>query len=258
MHNSSFSDCESRAAPSLFFQTKSFRTLKTWVECGWTRAGTRAKRPICLAFTFLLATEMAPSCLFLGPWGCTKHSMKAGVLALCLPPSHSFHVMYSVICLDLSLSVQFSSVTQLCPTLSDPMTTACQASLSITNSQSPHKPMSIERVKPSSHLVVHFTCPQSFPASGSFQMSQPFASGSQSIGVSASKSVLPMNTQDWFPLGWIGWISLQSKGLSRVFPNTTVQKHQLKKKSINASMLSFLYSPTLTSIHDHWKNHSLD
>ena len=68
--------------------------------------------------------------------------------------------------------------------------------------------------------------PQSFPASGSFQMSQLFTSGGQSIGVSASTSVLPMNTQDWSPLGWTGWISLQSKGLLRVFSNTTVQKHQ--------------------------------
>ena len=67
---------------------------------------------------------------------------------------------------------------------------------------------------------------QSFPASGSFPMSQFFASAGQSIGTSASASVLPMNIQDWFPLGWTGWISLQSKGLSRVFSNTTVQKHQ--------------------------------
>ena len=70
------------------------------------------------------------------------------------------------------------------------------------------------------------SCLQSFPASGSFQMSQFFTSGGQTIGVSASASVLPMDIQDWFPLGWIGWISLQSKGLSRVFSNTTVQKHQ--------------------------------
>ena len=70
------------------------------------------------------------------------------------------------------------------------------------------------------------SCLQSFPASGSFQMNQLFASGSQSIGVSASTSVLPMNTQDWSLLGRTGWISLQSKGLSRVFSNTTVQKHQ--------------------------------
>ena len=77
-----------------------------------------------------------------------------------------------------------------------------------------------------SSSVVPFSCLQSFPASGSYQMSQLFASGGQNIGLSASTSVLPMNTQDWFPLGWTGWISLQSKGLSRVFFNTTVQKHQ--------------------------------
>ena len=78
-----------------------------------------------------------------------------------------------------------------------------------------------------SFSVIPFSsCLQSFPASGSFQMSQFFVSGGQSIGVSASASVLPMNIQDWFPLGWTGWISLQSKGLSRIFSNTTVQKHQ--------------------------------
>ena len=103
-----------------------------------------------------------------------------------------------------------------------------------------------------SFSVVSFSsCLQSFPASGSFQMSQFFASGGQSIGVSASALVLLMNIQDWFPLGWTGWITLESKGLSRVFSNTTVQKHQFLA-------LSFLHSPTLTSIHDCWKNHSLD
>ena len=79
----------------------------------------------------------------------------------------------------------------------------------------------------SSSVAPFFSCPQSFPASGSFQMSQLFASGGQIIGVSASTSVPPMNIQDWSPLGWTGWISLQSKGLSRDFSNTTVQKHQL-------------------------------
>ena len=78
----------------------------------------------------------------------------------------------------------------------------------------------------SSSVVPFSSCPQSFPASGYFQISQLFTLGGQSIGVSASTSVLPMNTQDWLPLGWTGWISLQSKGLSRVFSNTTVQKHQ--------------------------------
>ena len=77
-----------------------------------------------------------------------------------------------------------------------------------------------------SSVITFSSCLQSFPASGSFQMSQFFTTGGQSIGVSASKSVLPMNPQDWSPLGWTGWISLQSKGLSKVFPNTTVQKHQ--------------------------------
>ena len=110
-----------------------------------------------------------------------------------------------------------------------PWTAACQASLSITISWNLLKLMSIELVMPSNHLILCcplFLPPSIFPMSGSFQMSQLFVSGGQSIGVSASTSVLPMNIQDWFPLGWTGWISLQSKGLSRVFSNTTVQKHQ--------------------------------
>ena len=78
----------------------------------------------------------------------------------------------------------------------------------------------------SSSVIPFSSCLQSFPASGSVPTSQFFSSGGQSVGVSASKSILPMNTQDWSPLGWTGWISLQSKGLSKVFSNTTVQKHQ--------------------------------
>ena len=123
---------------------------------------------------------------------------------------------------------QFSSVTQLCPTLCDPMDCRTPGPLSITNYQSLLKLMSIELVMPSNHLILRhplLLLPSIFP-SGSFQMSQFFTSGGQSIGVSASTSVLPMNTEDWSPLGWTGWISLQSKGLSRVFSNTTVQKHQ--------------------------------
>ena len=108
-----------------------------------------------------------------------------------------------------------------------------------------------DAIQPSHPLLPFSFCPQSFPASGSFQMSHLFAWSGQSIGVSASISVLPMNPHDSSPLWWTGWISLQSKGLSRVFSNTTVQKHQF-------SALTFLYSPTLTSIHDYWKNHSLD
>ena len=117
----------------------------------------------------------------------------------------------------------------------------------------------------SSSVVPFSSCPQSLPASESFPMSQLFAWGGQSIGISTSASVLPMNTQDWSPLEWTGWISLQSKGLSRVFSNTTVQKHQVfgaqissPSKSINSLALRFLHSPTLTSIYDQWKNHRLD
>ena len=87
----------------------------------------------------------------------------------------------------------------------------------------------------SSSVFPFFSCPQSFPASRSFPMNQLFASGCQSIGVSSSTSVLPMNTQDWSPLGWTGWISLQSKGLSRVFFYTTVQKHQFFSAQLSFS-----------------------
>ena len=152
------------------------------------------------------------------------------------------------------VNFQFSSVAQSCPTLR------------------PHEPQHARppcpspapRVHPnpcpssrwchptiSSSVIPFSSCPQSFPTSGSFQMSQLFTSNGQSIGVSASTSVLPMNTQDWCRLGWTGWISLQSKALSESSPTPQF-------KNINSSALRFLYSPTLTSIHDHWKNHSLD
>ena len=103
----------------------------------------------------------------------------------------------------------------------------------------------------SSSVIPFSSCPKSFPASGSFPVSQLFTSGGQNIGASASASILSMNIQDWFPLGWTGWISLQSKGLSRVFSNTTVRKH-------HSLALSFLYGPTLISMRDYWKNHSFD
>ena len=94
----------------------------------------------------------------------------------------------------------------------------------------------------SSSVVPFSSCPQSFPASGSFPMSQLFTWGGQSIGVSASASVLPMNTQDWFPLEWTGWISLQSKGLSRVFSNTTVQKHQFFSTQLSSQSNSHIHT----------------
>ena len=98
----------------------------------------------------------------------------------------------------------------------------------------------------SSSVAPFSSCPQSLPASGSFPMSQLFAWGGQSTGDSASASVLPMNTEDWSPLEWTGWISLQFKGFSRVF-----SKPQFK--STNSLVLSFLHSPTFTSKYDHWK-----
>ena len=151
---------------------------------------------------------------------------------LCLP---------LLIC-TLSHSVHFSSVAQSCPTLCDPM-----------NRSMPGLPVhhQLTHVHPnpcplsrwchptiSSSAIPFSSSLQSFPASGSFQMSQLFTSGGQSIRVSASTSVLPMNTQDWFPLALTGLISLQSKELSRVFSNTTDQKHQF------SSVLSLLYGTT--------------
>ena len=123
-------------------------------------------------------------------------------------------------------SVQLLSCVRLFAT---PWIAAHQASLSITNSWSSLKLMSIESVMPSSHLILCHplsSCPQSLPASESFPVSQLFTWGGQSTGVSAIASFLPKNTQGWSPLEWTGWISLQSKGLSRVFSNTTLQKHQ--------------------------------
>ena len=142
-------------------------------------------------------------------------------------------------------SVQSLSHVQLSAT---PWTTACQASyLSPTpRVHSNSCPLSWWCLPAISSSVIPFSsCPQSLPASESFTMSQLFAWGGQNIGVSASASVLPMNTQDWSPLGWTGWISLQSKGLSRVFSNTTVQKHQiLRCSAFFTAQLSHPYMTT--------------
>ena len=140
-----------------------------------------------------------------------------------LAPSHIY--------IDINISQSVSQSFQLLSRVQlfvTPWIAARQASLSITNSRSLLKLLIIESVMPSisSSVVPFSSCLQSFPASGFLRMSQFFASGGQSIGASASTSVLPMNIHDRFPLGWTGWISLQSKGLSRVFSNTTVQKHQ--------------------------------
>ena len=127
-------------------------------------------------------------------------------------------------------SVQFSSVAQLCPTLCDPVnhsTPGLPVHHQLPEFTQTHIHRVSDAIQPYHPLSSPSSpAPQSLPASESFPMTQLFTSGGQSIGVLASASVLPMNTQDWSPLGWTGWISLQSKGPSRVFPNTTVQKHQ--------------------------------
>ena len=140
-------------------------------------------------------------------------------------------------------SVQFSR--SVVPNSLTPWIAARQASLSITNSRSSLKLTSSESVMPSSHLILCrplLLLPSIPPSIRVFQMSQLFTSGGQSIGVSASASVLPMNTQDWFPLGWTGWISLQSKGLSRVFSNTTVQKHQFFGAQLSSQSNSHIHT----------------
>ena len=124
---------------------------------------------------------------------------------------------------------QFSSVAQSCPTLCNPMdcsTPGFPVHHQLLELAQTHVHWVGDAIQPSHPVIPFSSCPQSFSASGSFPVSQLFTSGGQSIGVSASTPVLPMNTQDWSPLGWTGWISLQSKRLSRVFSNTTVQKHQ--------------------------------
>ena len=140
----------------------------------------------------------------------------------------NFHIKQQISTTQNHNYFQLSSVTQSCPTLCDSKDYSTPGFP--VHHQLPEltQIMSIESVMPSNHLilVVAFSCLQSFPASGYFQMSQLFASGGQSIGVSASAPVLPMNIQDWFPLGWTGLISLLSKRFSRVFSHTTVQKHQ--------------------------------
>ena len=155
----------------------------------------------------------------------------------------------------LTGTAQFSSVTQSCSILCNPVD--CSTPVFPVHHQflelaqiHVHWVRDTIQLSPSS-VIPFSSCLQSFPISGSFPMNQFFASGGQSVRVSASASVLPMNIQGWFPFGLTGWISLQSKRLSRVSPTP-------KFKTINSFVLSLLYGPTLTSIHDYWKSHSFD
>ena len=146
-----------------------------------------------------------------------------------------------------SVSLKFSSIQLLSRVrlFEIPWTATHQASLSITNSRvhSNSRPLSRWCHPAISSSVVPFSsCPQSLPASKSFPMSQLFAWGGQSIGISASASVLPMNNQDWSPLVWTGWTSLQSKGLSRVFSNTTVPKRQFFSTQLSSQSNSHIHT----------------
>ena len=150
---------------------------------------------------------------------------------------------------------QFSSIQSLCRVwvFATPWTAALQASLSITNTQSPPKPMSIKSVMPSNHLILCcplLLLPSIFPSMRVFSNESALRIWRPKYGVSASTLVLSMNTKDWSPLEWIGWI-LKSKGLSRVFSNTTVQKHQSFGTQLSSQSNSHIHT-------DHWKNHSLD
>ena len=187
---------------------------------------TPRQSPISAGIEQALCSRGQPS---LAP--CHSQTSYSFFLFLKIDLKYSWFTMLCLIsAVQQTVSVQFRSVAQSCLTLCDPMN---------RQHTRPPCPSPTPRVHPnscplsqwchpviSSSVVRFSSCPQSFPASGSFQMSQLFASGGQSIGVPASTSVLPMNIQDWFPSGLTGWISLQSKGLSRVFSNTTVPKHQ--------------------------------
>ena len=148
-------------------------------------------------------------------------------------------------------SLQFSSVAQSCPTLCDPMNRSTPGLL--VHHQLPEFSNSCPSSRwchpaISSSIVPFSSYPQSLPASGSFPMSQLFSWGGQSIGVSSSAAVLPMDTQDWSPLEW-----------NPCSPRDSQESSPTPQfKSINSSVLSFLHSPTVISIHDHWENHSLD
>ena len=145
-------------------------------------------------------------------------------------------------------SVQFSSVQRWTPWIAAARPPCPSPPPGVYSNSCPSSRWCLPAI--SSSVVPFSSCPQSLPASESFRMSHLFTWGGQSTGVSASGSVLPMNTQDWSPLGWTGWISAV-QGTQESSPTPQF-------KNIDFSVLSFLHSPTLTSRHDHWKNHSLD
>ena len=187
-------------------------------------------------------------------WRSLSHFLLSETLSYsvpCLSEAELFHGWLD----SLRCPLQFSSMLSHVRLFAAPWTAAHQASLSITNSQSLFKFMSIESVMPSNHLILCHPLlhlPSVFPSIRVFTSESVLhISWPKYWSFQPLASVLPMNIQDWFPLGLAELISLQSKGLSRVFSNTTVQKYQLSGAQLS-------YSPTLTSIHDYWKNHSFD
>ena len=143
----------------------------------------------------------------------------------------------------MTSSVQF--IAQSCLTLCDPMNHSMPGPPvhhQLPESTQTHVHQIGDAIQQYHPVVPFSSCPQSLPVSGSFPMSQLFTWGGQSTGVSASASVLPMNTQDWSPLGWTGWISLQSKGLSRVFSNTVIQKHQFFSTQLSSQSNSHIHT----------------
>ena len=174
-------------------------------------------------------------------------SVHAKSLQLCLYLSkfyqwHTWHWVWQICFIHQFSLVQSLNRVRLFVT---PWIAACQASPSITNCRSSPRLISMESVSHpaiSSSVIPFSSCQESLSASGSFPMSQPFTGGGQSTGVSALTSVLPMNKQDWSHLEWTGWISLRSKGLSRVFSNTTVQKHQFFSAQLSSQSNSHIHT----------------
>ena len=204
------------------------RVTKCWKWLKWLSTHAEVKRRFWKKFSLLCKLSATWA-----TWSSTSNALGTHQWSQSAQPPVQF-----------SRSVMFDSAT--------PWTSAHQASLSITNCRSPPKPMSIELVMPSNHLILchpFSSCLQSFPASGSSQIRQLFTSGGQSIGASASTSLLPMDTQNWYPLGLVG---------SPSSPRDSQESSPTPEfKSINSSALSSFSSPTLTSIHDYWKKHSL-
>ena len=210
---------------AVYWVTKSWTQLRSWTKLNWW-AITRALHGCLRGRPSSPPWKTVSSLQFLRVW--QSRILRPSALHTCIPSPRTFFNPYSlylrpwalvviVQCAVLANSLRPHGLqhTRLpCPS---PSPRACSNSCPL--SQWCHPTIS-------SSAVPYSSCPQSFPASGYFPMSQLFTSGGQSIGASASASVLPMNIQDWFPLGLTGWISLQSKGLLRIFSNTTVQKHQ--------------------------------